>query len=68
MCSAVAEYTSRIALSRPGVQTCLYFVTSSGSNEVACNLCTFVGPCDVHSFLPCNGQFEEIIHQRPQVT
>jgi hypothetical protein len=44
MCSAVAEYTSRIALSRPGVQTCLYFVTSSGSNEVACNLCTFVGP------------------------
>jgi hypothetical protein len=44
MCSAIAEYTSRIALSRPGLQICLYFVTGSRSNEVTGDLCTYVVP------------------------
>jgi hypothetical protein len=42
MCSAIAEYTSRIALSRPGLQICLYFVSCYEFNEVADDLCTFV--------------------------
>jgi hypothetical protein len=44
MCSAIAEYTSSIALSRPGLQICLYFLMSSGFNKVADDLCTFVVP------------------------
>jgi hypothetical protein len=44
MCSAIAEYRKRIALSRLGLQICLYFVTGSGFNEVAGDLCTFVVP------------------------
>jgi hypothetical protein len=44
MCSAIVEYTSRIAPSRPGVQIYLYLVTGSGSNKVAGNLCTFEVP------------------------
>jgi hypothetical protein len=42
MCSAIVEYTSRIALSRPDLKICLYLVTGSESNEVTSDLCTFV--------------------------
>jgi hypothetical protein len=53
MYSAIAEYTSRIALGKPGLQICLYFLTGSGSNKVTCDLCTFVVPvlCSLSSVM-----------------
>jgi hypothetical protein len=44
MCSIIEEYISRIAISRPGLQICLYFVTGSRSNKVVGDLCTFEVP------------------------
>jgi hypothetical protein len=41
MCYDIVENMAKIALGRSGLQTSLYLVMGSGSNEVAGDLCTF---------------------------